>query len=173
MSHELQTPLWGSWLLEAQTELPQSSMQPVLPWDLRPIRQHSPTVERLFISCAPLPRAGGEQMGLAGWRRSASDYVLPVNLWADTVFVLLLQASCCPLVLCVPASHVFQVQGCPDALPPNSWDLCDEPGLFHQMHPSPLFTTTPLSNYKSSLSSYNVISNSDSHPFLSPSGRGF
>lgn len=46
--------------------------------------------------------------------------------------------------------------------------------FLHQMHPNPLFTTTPLlSNHKSFLSSYNVITNSDSHPLLCPSGRGF
>lgn len=81
---------------------------------------------KAFIPSAPLPRARVEQMGLAGWRRPASDHALPVNLRAVSVF--LLQASCCPLVLWVPASCVCKVQGCPDAPPHNSWDLCDEPG---------------------------------------------
>lgn len=84
--------------------MPQPSMQPALPWDLRHIRQHSPTVERLSSHLPHFPEPQGE-MGLAGWRRPASDHALPVNLRADTVFssyrlpVAHLSFECLPAVL--------------------------------------------------------------------------
>lgn len=81
-----------------------------------------------FNPSAPLPRAGGEQVGLPGRRRPASNHALPASLRADSACVFLLQASSCPLILQVPASCVCQVQGCTDAPLRSSWDLCDEPG---------------------------------------------
>lgn len=58
-----------------------------------------------FIPSAPLPRTGGEQVGLPGWWKPARDHLLPASLRADAACVLVLQASCCPRG-CLPAVFV-------------------------------------------------------------------
>lgn len=126
MSHELQTPLWGSWLLKAQAEVPQPSMQPALPWDLRPISQHSPTVERLLSHLPHFTELHGDRWG---WLAGEGQQVIMPCPWTSeltlcfppAVFLL----PTCPLSAC---QLCLASPGCPDAPLHNSWDLCDEPG---------------------------------------------
>lgn len=163
MSHDLQTPLWGSWLLKAQAEVPQPSMQPALPWDLRPISQHSPTVERLLSHLPHFTELHGDRWG---WLAGEGQQVIMPCPWTSeltlcfppAVFLL----PTCPLSacqLCLPSP------GVPRCSPSQLLGFVWWARLLHHMHPSPQFTTTPLlRNHKSFLSSYNVISNSDSHP---------
>lgn len=173
MSHELQTPLWASWLLEAQAELLQASMQPTRPWDLRPISQHSPTLERLLSHLPHIPEPEGNRWGwLAG---EGTQQVVMHCLWTSELTLYFppacFQLPTCPLSAC---QLCLTSPGVPRCSPSQLLGFVWWARLLHQMHPSPLFTTTPLlSNHKSFLSSHNAISDSDSHPLLPLSGGGF
>lgn len=108
MSHRLQTHFVGATMagsMDRVAAVPHTAMSTTGPW--------------------PEPRHQGPSPGCPkGSRRGCP--ALPVSLGADSVCAFLLQVSCCPFILWVPASWVCQIQGCPDAPLHSSCELCDE-----------------------------------------------
>lgn len=175
MSHDLQTSF--AWVMTPQGVGSTATAQQVASSTTGPEAQPSAQshLRDGFSPSAPLPRARGEEV-LPVWRKPANDHARSVSLYTDTTCVFLLQASCCPLVLLVPASCVCQVQGCPDAPLPNSRDSYDEPcssTRYVPVHYLPRFlesrfcesrTILLLDTHKSLHLGSNLISNSDPHP---------
>lgn len=169
MSHELQTPLWA-WGTDRTATVQHAASTAMGPEAHQTAQSHS---RKTFYPMCSTSQSWRGTDG-AGWLEKASKWLCtacePLSLqclcFTPAGFLL----PTCPLHACQPC---FPSPGVPRCSPSQLLGFVWWTRLLHQIHPSPLFTTTPLSDYKSSLSSYNVISNSDSHPFLSPSGRGF